>query len=65
MGLCLLFLPSVPGATFNQGATSIPDSRVGIKLKTFQKILGQNPEKNYKSLLNCLAALLTPNQGMV
>ena len=27
-GLCLLFLSNVPGATFIQGTTSIPDSRV-------------------------------------
>ena len=27
-GLCLLFLPNVPGATFIQGGTSIPESRV-------------------------------------
>ena len=25
---CLLFLPNVPGATFIQGATFIPESRV-------------------------------------
>ena len=29
-GLCLLFLPNVPGAMFIQGGTFIPDSRVGI-----------------------------------
>ena len=29
MGLCLLFLPNFPGAMFIQGATFIPDSRVG------------------------------------
>ena len=28
MGLCLLFLPNFPGATFIQGGTFIPDSRV-------------------------------------
>ena len=28
-GLCLLFLPNVPGAIFIQGGTFIPDSRVG------------------------------------
>ena len=27
-GLCLLFFPNVPGATFIQGATLIPESRV-------------------------------------
>ena len=27
-GLCLLFLPNVPGATFIQRGTSIPESRV-------------------------------------
>ena len=27
-GLCLLFLPNVPGATFIQGGTFIPESRV-------------------------------------
>ena len=32
-GLRLLFLPNVPGATFIQGGTSIPESRViGIGL---------------------------------
>ena len=30
-GLCLLFLPNVPGATFIQGGTFIPDSRVPKK----------------------------------
>ena len=29
-GLCLLFLPNVPGATFIQGGTFIPDSRVFV-----------------------------------
>ena len=28
MGLCLFFLPNFPGATFIQGGTFIPDSRV-------------------------------------
>ena len=28
MGLCLFFLPNLPGATFIQGGTLIPDSRV-------------------------------------
>ena len=28
MGLCLLFLPNFPGATFIQGGTFIPESRV-------------------------------------
>ena len=32
-GLCLLFLPNVPGATFIQRATFIPESRVGKKKK--------------------------------
>ena len=36
-GLCLLFLPNVPGAMFIQGGTFIPDSRVcvseGIRVK--------------------------------
>ena len=27
-GLCLLFLPNVPGAMFIKGGTFIPDSRV-------------------------------------
>ena len=31
-GLCLLFLPNVPGATFIQGGTLIPDSRVVSQL---------------------------------
>ena len=30
MGLRLFFLPNFPGAMFIQGATFIPDSRVGI-----------------------------------
>ena len=29
-GLCLLFLPNVPGATFIQGGMFIPDSRVNL-----------------------------------
>ena len=29
-GLCLLFLPNVPGAMFIQGGTFIPDSRVSL-----------------------------------
>ena len=29
-GLCLLFLPNVPGATFIQGGTFIPESRVPL-----------------------------------
>ena len=29
MGLCFFFLPNISGATFIQGATFIPDSRVG------------------------------------
>ena len=33
----LLFLPNVTGATFIQGATSVPDSRVGQKF--FKKLL--------------------------
>ena len=28
-GLCLLFLPNVPGATLIKGGTFIPESRVG------------------------------------
>ena len=32
-GLCLLFLPNVPGATFIQGGTFIPDSRVQPLIK--------------------------------
>ena len=31
MGLRLFFLPNFPGATFIQGATFIPDSRVHSK----------------------------------
>ena len=31
-GLCLLFLPNVPGAMFIQGGTFIPDSRVKLVL---------------------------------
>ena len=29
-GLCLLFLPNVPGATIIQGGTFIPESRVPV-----------------------------------
>ena len=32
-GLCLLFLPNVPGTMFIQGGTFIPDSRVKVFLK--------------------------------
>ena len=32
MGLRLFFLPNFPGATFIQGATFIPDSRVVVFL---------------------------------
>ena len=31
MGLSLFFLPNFPGATFIQGGTFVPDSRVGLK----------------------------------
>ena len=43
MGLRLLFLPNFPGATFIQGGTFIPDSRV-IKrgLKTCVEITSIN-----------------------
>ena len=34
-GLCLLFLPNVPGAMFIQGGTFIPDSRVPQTLSPF------------------------------
>jgi hypothetical protein len=37
MGIRLLFLPNCPGATFIQGGTFIPDSRVEIK--TFSLVL--------------------------
>ena len=37
MGLPLFFLPNLPGATFIQGGTFIPDSRVGQK--SWKKIL--------------------------
>ena len=32
-GLCLLFFPNVPGATFIQGATLIQESRVAVSIK--------------------------------
>ena len=38
-GLCLLFLPNVPGAMFIQGGTFIPDSRV----PTYVRKLGVSP----------------------
>ena len=41
-GLCLLFLPNVPGATFIQGGMLIPDSRVVFILfrrSNFQQML--------------------------
>ena len=31
-GLCLFLLPNIPGATFIQGGTFIPDSRVRLLL---------------------------------
>ena len=42
MGLRLFFLPNFPGATFIQGGTFIPDSRVYLKrrkLRTLQLCL--------------------------
>ena len=39
MGLRLFFLPNLPGATFIQGATFRPDSRVAFKLSNNSKIV--------------------------
>ena len=46
-GLCLLFLPKVPGAMFIQGGTFIPDSRVllAYKLKS-SGLLGHKQHPN-------------------
>ena len=41
-GLCLLFLPNVPGTTFILGATFIPDSRVGSQNQTKLKVGSSN-----------------------
>ena len=45
MGLCLFFLPNFPGATFIQGATFIPESRV-VKKKLFSPIVPRPPASN-------------------
>ena len=42
MGLRLFFLPNFPGAMFIQGATFIPDSRVGIRIKKSQCVMKSN-----------------------
>ena len=49
-GLCLLFLPNVPGAMFIQGGTFIPDSRVLIRyiLHTYSQFMV------LKSTLHCM-----------
>ena len=39
MGLRLSFLPNFPGATFIQGGTFIPDSKVGQKIKSLEDCL--------------------------
>ena len=42
-GLCLLFLLNVPGATFIQGGTFIPDSRVTLKvIRTLEQFVLQS-----------------------
>ena len=46
MGLRLFFLPNFPGATFIQGATFIPDSRVSIKEVTKKVAHGKINNKN-------------------
>ena len=50
MGLCLFFLPNFPGATFIQGATFIPDSRVVQEL--IPKIAGPFQVET-SNLLHC------------
>ena len=46
-GLCLLFLPNVPGATIIQGGTFIPESRVNISVRAiWEAQASNNEEKN-------------------
>ena len=42
-GLCLLFFPNVPVATFIQGATLIPESRVTIAMVIYVLKSAQKP----------------------
>ena len=51
MGLRLFFLPNFPGATFIQGATFIPDSRV-YELPIDQANTTQANPKPTQNLLN-------------
>ncbi len=43
MGLRLFFLPNFPGATFIQGGTFIPDSRVHSQFQLVRILLHSNP----------------------
>ena len=55
MGLRLFFLPNFPGATFIQGATFIPDSRVAeLNIFPSLKYLIWNSEKlvSFKTLIS-------------
>ena len=47
-GLCLLFLPNVPGAMFIAGGTFIPDSRVLDSTKV------RLPQKKLQNVTNIL-----------
>ena len=42
MGLCLFFLPNFTGATFIQGGTFIPDSRVKSSVYRLVRITNSN-----------------------
>ena len=67
-GLCLLFLPNVPGAMFIQGDTFIPDSRVFSKMMPNFWQFATTPNNfiwiqftfKQKSFLSCIPPLKTP-----
>ena len=46
MGLHLFFLPNFPGATFIQGGTFIPDSRVLVECHEKWFMVPQQKRKN-------------------
>ena len=49
-GLCLLFLPNVPGAMFIPVATSIPDSKVNHFMKPLHNSKQNIGETSYEGL---------------
>ena len=63
-GLCLLFLPNVPGAMFIQGGTFIPDSRVECRVEREEGVIPfvsrpqvlEYPDPRSKNL--CILALI-------